>query len=104
MQLCLPWAPDWFQPKALGCNYAEHVALYGRLSVMLWLLLYGGLGGLLAWALQRCLQGKLWRPVQALLLCAVCCLPWALVAFSWELAHDHNCWNSPRICGKGKNR
>ena len=92
MQLCLPWAPAWFAPKALGCSYAERLALYGRLHVMLYLLLYGGLGILAAWGVSHV---HLWRPLQLLLLGGVVLLPWGVVAFSWEYSHGRLCWNPP---------
>eukprot|EP00438_Fugacium_kawagutii_P033499 Skav232534 [mRNA] locus=scaffold319:81384:83118:+ [translate_table: standard] len=81
MQLCLPWAPAWFAPKALGCSLLERLALYGRMDVLLYTLMYGGAGFVPAWAALRGRNMRLTTHV--LLLLVASCLPWALVNFGW---------------------
>ena len=98
MQLCLPWAPNWFAPKSLGCNFAERLTIRtGQLTLVLYSLLYGGLGFLTAWALQKSAMFRLqlWRPLEVLMFAAICCWPWGLVNLIWEYKHNHICWNPP---------
>ena len=99
MQLCLPWAPHGLDLQPWVAVIWRRFALYGRLNVFVYFLFYGGLGFVPAWALLQIpvIQEKLCRPVQVLLVCTFCCLPWGLVALRWETKHGHVCWNPPHF-------
>jgi hypothetical protein len=98
MQSCLPWAPKWFAPRALGCNHLEHLALRGHYYLTASCVFYCSLGFL---AICMCWKStslaQLPQALRYTCVAAAFVLPWACVMFVAEYAEGNICLLRPHV-------